>query len=171
MSSPMCGLKEKMMTLKFRSIGLKLCTAILLLTLVPAAAHAAGAVVDCSGCTPPPAFTSISAALASLPAAGPNSISVIGTCNETVIISGRTDLTIFGNPTATVTPTPGNRRGMVILQSRRISIQNIVFDGGRGVFVNDQSRVDFTNITIQNSTGIGLTSLDSLVHIADSTIK
>jgi nitrous oxidase accessory protein NosD len=37
--------------------------------------------------------------------------------------------------------------------------------------VNDNSRVDFTSVTVQNSLGIGLTSIDSLVHIADSTIK
>src|SRR5262249_54075777 len=32
-------------------------------------------------------------------------------------------------------------------------------------------KVDFDNITVQNSAGIGLTSLDSQVHIANSTIQ
>ena len=84
-------------------LGAKSLTGILLLGLLPATAFAAGAVVDCTGATPG-AFTSINAALASLPAAGPNSISVVGTCHENVVFIGRSDLTIFGNPTATVTP-------------------------------------------------------------------
>src|SRR5215472_12748233 len=129
---------------------------------------AAGAVVDCSGATPG-AFTTITAALASLPAAGPNSISVVGTCHENVAVVGRTDLTIFGNPTATVVPGNVNRRLLVIVASQRVGIQNLTFDGGRGVAVNDNSRVDFDTITVQNSGATGITSLDSLVHIFAST--
>jgi len=131
---------------------------------------AAGAVVDCSGATPG-AFTTITAALASLPAAGPNSISVVGTCHENVVIFGRTELTIFGNPTATVVPGNANRRLLVIFASQRVGIQNLTFEGGRGVAVNDNSRVDFDNVTVQNSTGVGITSLDSFVHLAESTVK
>jgi len=143
----------------------------LLLVLLPSSlAFAAGATVDCTGATPG-AFTTITAALASLPAAGPNSISVTGTCHENVVMFGRTDLTIFGNPTATVVPGNANGHLLAIAASQRVGIQNITFDGGRGAIVNDNSRVDFTSVTIQNSLGIGLTSIDSLVHIADSTIK
>ncbi|HET8892247.1 MAG TPA: right-handed parallel beta-helix repeat-containing protein [Candidatus Angelobacter sp.] len=151
--------------------GPKLLFISLLAVLLPASrAFAAGATVDCSGATPG-AFTTITAALASLPAAGPNSISVTGTCHENVVMFGRTDLTIFGNPTATVVPGNANGRLLAIFGSQRIGIQNITFDGGRGAIVNDNSRVDLTSVTIQNSLGIGLTSIDSLVHIADSTIK
>jgi hypothetical protein len=143
----------------------------LLAALLPSSlAFAAGATVDCSGATPG-AFTTITAALASLPAAGPNSISVTGTCHENVVMSGRTDLTIFGNPTATVVPGNANGHLLAIFASQRVGIQNITFDGGRGALINDNSRVDFTSVTIQNSLGIGLTSIDSLVHIADSTVK
>lgn len=148
---------------------LKLLTGILTLALLPATGFATDAVVDCSGATPG-AFTTITAALATLPAAGPNSISVTGTCHENVVFFGRTDLTIFGNPTATVTP--GNAGHLMVIDgSQRIEIQNLTFDGGLGVIVEDNSRADFTSITVQNSTGIGLTSIDSIVHIADSTIK
>jgi len=157
--------------MKLCALGLKSLIGILVIGLLPATALAAGAVVDCTGASPPPAFSSINAALASLPAAGPNSISVVGTCHENVVFFGRTDLTIFGNPTATVVPGNANGHLLAIFSSQRIGIQNITFDGGRGAFINDNSRVDLTNITIQNSGGIGLTSIDSLVHIADSTIK
>lgn len=141
-----------------------------LLFLFSNLAFADSAVVDCSGATPG-AFTTITAALASLPAAGPNSISVTGTCHENVVMFGRTDLNISGNPTATVVPGNVNGHLLAIGGSQRVGIQNITFDGGRGAIVSDNSRVDFINVTIQNSLGIGLTSIDSLVHIADSTVK
>jgi hypothetical protein len=140
------------------------------LLLPSSLAFAANAVVDCSAATAG-AFTSIHDALASLPAAGPNSISVSGTCHENVVMFGRTDLSIFGNPTATVLPGNANGHLLAISGSQRVGIQNITFDGGRGALINDNSRVDLTNVTIQNSLGIGLTSIDSLVHIADSTVK
>jgi hypothetical protein len=140
------------------------------LLLPSSLAFAANAVVDCSAATAG-AFTSIHDALASLPAAGPNSISVSGTCHENVVMFGRTDLSIFGNPTATVLPGNANGHLLAISGSQRVGIQNITFDGGRGALINDNSRVDLTNVTIQNSLSIGLTSIDSLVHIADSTVK
>jgi len=151
--------------------GYKFVFICLLAVLLPSSlAFADGATVDCTGATPG-AFTTITAALASLPAAGPNSIAVTGTCHENVVMFGRTDLTIFGNPTATVVPGNANGHLLSINASQRVGIQNLTFDGGRGAIVNDNSRVDFTSVTIQNSLGIGLTSIDSLVHIADSTIK
>src|SRR5215470_19510053 len=151
--------------MKLRVSALKLITAVLTLALLPGAAFAAGAVVDCSGATPG-AFTTITAALASLPAAGPNSISVVGTCHENVVFFGRTDLTIFGNPTATVVPGNANGHLLAINNSQRINIQGLTFDGGRGAIVDENSSVNLDTVTIQNSTGIGLTSIDSLVHIA-----
>ncbi|PYP92795.1 MAG: hypothetical protein DMG65_03125 [Candidatus Angelobacter sp. Gp1-AA117] len=156
------------MTMKMCASGLRLLAGILL--LMPAAAFGAGAVVDCSGATPG-AFTSINAALASLPAAGPNSITVSGTCHENVVIVGRTELNISGNPTATITPGNPNGRVLVIFESRQVGIQNLVLDGGRGVSVFDQSRADFDTVTIQNSAGLGMTALDSLVHISNTTIQ
>ena len=156
--------------MKLRVSALKLITAVLTLALLPGAAFAAGAVVDCSGATPG-AFLTITAALASLPAAGPNSISVVGTCHENVVFFGRTDLTIFGNPAATVVPGNANGHLLAIDNSQRIGIQGITFDGGRGAIVDENSSVTFNTVTIQNSAGIGLTSIDSQVHIANSTVQ
>jgi hypothetical protein len=150
------------------SSGYKLLFACSLL-LLSSFAFAGNATVDCSGNTPG-AFTSIHDALASLPAAGPNFISVTGTCHENVVMAGRTDLNISGNPSATVVP--GNAGHLLAIDaSQRVGIQNITFDGGRGALVSNNSQVELVNITIQNSLGIGLTTIDSLVHIADSTIK
>src|SRR6202171_5905010 len=156
--------------MKLRISRTKLLIAFSLLALLPASASAADAIVDCTGATPG-AFITITAALASLPAAGPNSISVTGTCHENVTMLGRTDLFIFGNPTATVVPGDANGQLLAIHGSQRVFIQNLTFDGGQGVLVIGNSRVDFNTVTIQNSGGVGLTSNDSLVHIANSTIK
>src|SRR5437868_3452401 len=151
----------------FSGIKLFFCCLLLLFSNL---AFADNAVVDCSGATPG-AFTSIHEALAALPATGPNSISVSGTCHENVVMFGRTNLNISGNPTATVVPGNANGHLLAIGGSQRVGIQNITFDGGRGAIVSDNSRVDFINVTIQNSLGIGLTTIDSLMHIADSTVK
>ena len=88
-----------------------------------------------------------------------------------MVIVSRTQLNISGNPTATIVANNPNGRVLVIFASQQVGIQNLVIDGGRGVAVNDQSRVDFDTVTIQNSASLGMTSLDSLVHIFNSTIK
>lgn len=142
---------------------------ILCFLLLPAAAHAASAVVDCSGATPG-AFTTITAALATLPSAGPNSISVKGTCSESVFVTNRTNLQIFGNPTATIQSPNANARLLVIFDSQRISVTGITFAGSRGILVNDNSSATFDTIAVQNSGNVGLTSIDSRVHLFNSTI-
>ena len=65
--------------MKLRCFGPKVLLAFLLILLPSSLAFAADAAVDCSGATPG-AFTTITAALASLPLAGPNSITVTVTC-------------------------------------------------------------------------------------------
>src|SRR5439155_22690935 len=125
-----------------------------ILLLLPVAAYGAGAVVDCSGATPG-AFTSINAALASLPPQGPNSITVTGICDENVVIVNRTQLNISGNPTATIVADNPNGRALVIFASQQVGIQNLIIDGRLGVVVDDLSRVDFDKVTIQNRGRLG----------------
>ncbi len=149
--------------------GFRLLFAALLL-FVANAAFADSAVVDCTGATPG-AFTTITAALASLPAAGPNTISVSGTCTENVVISGRTGLSIFGNPSATVHPANPNGRVLAIFGSQQVGASNVVFDGGRGISIVNTPFAEFDSITVQNSTAIGITSIDSIVHLSNSTVK
>src|SRR5438309_6533517 len=105
----------------FRCHGFNLFVACLLL-LVSNVAFAAGATVDCSGATPG-AFTTITAALASLPAAGPNNITVTGNCTENVNIINRSQLTINAVPgTANVVPANPNARIMLIIGSQQIFV-------------------------------------------------
>ena len=141
-----------------------------LLLLLSSFAFADSAVVDCSGATPG-AFTTVTAALASLPAAGPNSIAVSGTCTENIVIVNRTDLAILGNPSATIHAANSNGRVLTIFDSLRVGVSNnITFDGGRGIAINGTPRADFDAITVQNSGGIGVTATDSLVHLSNSLI-
>jgi hypothetical protein len=155
--------------MKLRCFGPKVLLAFLLI-LPSSLAFAAGAAVDCSGATPG-AFTSITAALASLPLAGPNSITVTGTCIENVLIFNRTDLVVSGNPTATIQPATPTGRPLFISSSQRISFNLITFNGGRGIFINSSSDISFDSDTVQNGAGIGITSIDSLAHISNSTVS
>jgi hypothetical protein len=148
----------------------RLMSALLLALICLSSARAADTTVGCPGGTPG-AFTSVNAAIASLPATGPNTIAISGTCTENVIVANVNSLTLFGNPTATLQPASANGRPLTIVIARGISINNLVLTGGRGVFVNDNSDVTFDTVTIQNSTGIGLTSIDSLAHIINSSVS
>lgn len=157
--------------MKICSSGPKLLFACLLVLLLPSSlAFATDTTVGCPGGTPG-AFTSITAALASLPAAGPNSIAVSGTCTENIVIVGRTDLGIFGNPSATILPLNPNGRILSIFDSLRVGVSNnITFNGGRGIAITTTPRADFDAITVQNSGSIGITSTDSLVHLSNSSV-
>lgn len=140
--------------------------------LLPIAAFANSAVVDCSGATPG-AFTTITAALASLPKTGPNFVTVSGgPCTDNVLVRGFSDLFIASSG-ASVTINSGdpNRRLMNIFDSRNVSIEGpFVFNGGTGIVVNSNSTAQFDSIAIQNSTLQGLRTVNSIVDISNSTI-
>jgi hypothetical protein len=164
--------REGKETMYISSSGFKLLFICLLVLLVPASrAFATDTTVGCPGGTPG-AFTTMSDALASLSAVGPNSIAVSGTCTENVFVINRTDLSIFGNPTATIQPATPTGRPLFISGSQRISVSNnITFNGGRGIFINSSTDVTFDSVTVQNGSGIGVTAIDSLSHISNSTIN
>jgi hypothetical protein len=87
------------------------------------------------------------------------------------VIVGRTDLAIFGNPSAVIQPLNPSGRVMTIFGSQRVGVSNnITFNGGRGIAIVDNSRADFDSITVQNSGGLGIFSNDSIVHIGNSSI-
>lgn len=157
--------------MKICSSGPKVLFTCLLILLLPCSrAFATDTTVGCPGGTPG-AFTSITAALASLPAVGPNSIAVTGTCTENVFVFNRTDLFVFGNPTATIQPVTPTGRPLFISGSQRVGFNLIVFNGGRGIFVNSSTDISFDSDTVQNGSGIGITSIDSLAHLSNSTVS
>jgi Right handed beta helix region len=142
-----------------------------LLLLLSNLAFAGSATVDCSGATPG-AFTTITAALASLPTAGPNSISVTGNCTENVNIISRTQLNIFSAPgTASVTAANPNARILLILGSQQVFIDGINFNGGRGVLVNNSTDVQLGDGTFQNSSLQGISTFNSTFDIFNATVQ
>lgn len=157
------------MTLRF--FGTKLLCASLLVLLHSSQTFAAGATVDCSGATPG-AFTTITAALASLPLAGPNSINVSGNCTENVNIIGRTQLTIAAAPgTANVTAGNPNARVLLIINSQQIFVDGINFSGGRGILVNNSADVQLADGTFQNSSLQGISIVNSTFDIFNATVQ
>src|SRR5262249_3279355 len=132
---------------------------------------AAGATVDCSGTTPG-AFTTITAALASLPLAGPNSITVTSNCTENVNVVGRTQLTIAAAPgTAKVTAANTNARVLVIVSSQQIFVDGINFSGGRGVLVENSTDVQLADGTFENSSLQGISLFNSTFDIFNATVQ
>jgi hypothetical protein len=152
-------------------LRLKVLSCLLLFLLVPVISFGADTTVGCPGGTPG-AFTTISAALASLPLVGPNSIFVSGNCTETIVISSRTALSINATPgTATVTPANPNGRTLLILDSNTISIDGVNFTGGRGIFINDSNDVQLGDMTVSGSSFQGINTNNSVVDIFNATIQ
>ncbi len=147
------------------------CLLVIFLLVFSGVALANDITADCTGTTPG-AATSINQALLSLPLAGPNSIYVIGTCTESVTISGRTQLTIFANPgTATLTAADPNRRLLVMFDSSQVFIDGLNFSGGRGILVYNSTDISFGDTTIQNSGLQGISTTNSVIDIFNATIQ
>jgi hypothetical protein len=115
--------------------------------------------VDCSGATPG-AFTSIQAAINSLPVNAttePHKITVVGTCG-TVSIDSRQRITIEApaGQTATLTSANPNAFLVSIARSRSIVLRRLVVSGGRiGLFLDQNSEASIEDLTLEN-TGRGI---------------
>jgi hypothetical protein len=142
-----------------------------LLLLTPGLLFANSATVDCTGATPG-AFTSIQAAVSSLPKQGPNDITVLSNCTEHVLISNYNDLSIFATPGSfTVTSDNAARRVINITDSTKIVIDGLSFAGGRGLFVNNSQDVFVGDGNITNSGAQGMVSVNSVVDIFNMAIQ
>jgi hypothetical protein len=158
--------------MKIYRYGFKFLTGAICSLLLPVAAHANNAVVDCSGATPG-AFTTITAALATLPKAGPNFVTVSGgPCSDNILVRGFSQLFISSaGPSVTINPADPNRRLLNIFESQNVVVEGpFVFNGGTGIVVNQNSVAQFDSITIQNSTLQGIRSLNSIVDVSNSSI-
>ncbi len=155
-----------------RALGLMSAVIVATLTLNVGAAQAANVFVDCTGAPPPGAFTSISAALATLDPAGPNTIYVTGDChNEFLQIVHFRFLTIAAATpgSAVISHTQGacgggaadpfaNRSVVHILNSSNISLVDLIIRGGgsAGVDLTDAYGVALRSVTIEGNRGQGL---------------
>src|SRR5712692_341344 len=145
--------------------------------LLPTAARAANVTVDCTGATPG-AFSSITAALNSLPVnspSEPNIITVTGPCTENVFIIERERLVIQAAPgqTATINAADPSADVLGIGGSRRITLLGLILQGGQtGVIVDRGSEVEIRNSTIQSNSGDGLVvQIGSVLVMENSTIQ
>src|SRR5206468_1952252 len=143
--------KEETMRIRLAIISLLVCSAL----------HATNLTVDCTGAPAP--FTSITAAMNTLDAIGPHTITVIGTCTENVSISGRDRLTIQGSnitPSGIHAATPGGP-AVDVARAHGITLRQLTLSGGnRTLSAHNQSELTLQTITIGNATGSGLTILD-----------
>lgn len=127
--------------------------------------------VDCSGATSG-AFTSFASAVASLTPTGPNTINVVSNCTDHIFIVNSTNLSIFGNPgTVTITSDTPTMAVLSIIDSTNVTADGVNFSGGQGIFINNSLDVFVADGAMQNSGGLGVTSLNSVVDIFNFAIQ
>jgi hypothetical protein len=141
--------------------------------LIPAAAGAAKPVeVDCS--SPKAKIKTIKDGLAQLPTIGPSTLLVSGICHESVSIENRQYLTVQGNPTATIDGGTDIESVMISTSnSREIMLTNLtVTGGGQGVFCGGGDLCRMSNVTVENSLGVGVgVGVFAVFTILHSTIQ
>jgi Periplasmic copper-binding protein (NosD) len=132
--------------------------------------------VDCSGATPG-AFTSIQAAINSLPlnvTTEPHTITVTGTCG-TVSIDSRQRITIEApvGQTATITSVNPNAVLVGVGRSRSIVLRRLVLSGGRiGLFLNQNAEVTVEDVTVEQSVrGILMFQNSSLATSGNTRVR
>ena len=147
-------------------------------------------------CNAPGPLSKINNVLKLLNPAGPNTLVISGTCKENIVIQGFDRLTLVAKPGAVLTDASGGQQWAVvlILDSRRVSIQGFTISGGnvgvscddyslcrlrgntfdgtaqRGVDVNN-SELTLSGDVIQNGSYIGLYVNASNVQASNVTIQ
>lgn len=157
--------------------GLDFCVKLLALVLFAASgASAADLTVVCPG-GGPGAYPSITAALNAITNnAGPNSISVSGTCTENVFIFNPSNLNIHNAPGSTAVITNAASPAQITVQlfgSRLVTFNGLSIQGGNpGLFVNQGSDLQMFNSVIENNVGDGATVLiKSDLNLISCTIR
>ena len=154
------------------------CAILLTLFLLPAASHAANVTVGCPGGSGGQ-YPSINAALNAIGQTGPHTITVTGTCAESVSLSNARSILI-------IAPTPGGAT-IVGLQdndtfdiglSQDITLQNLEIRGnpassiglGVNIFTNSQVNIFACNIHASPDGGVSADS-DSAVALQNTTLQ
>jgi hypothetical protein len=133
-----------------------------LFLLLAEPAFAATARVDCSGATPG-AFTSINAALASLPGTSGHTIRVSGTCVERVTLHEWKDLRLEGAPSATLLH-DGHLtefRILSIRKSENVVLRNLTIGAAAGGAPFTPVQIASSTVSIESCTLQGGTALAS----------
>lgn len=133
-------------------------------------AQAADIAVDCGA----KKNNSINAALALLDKTGPHTITVSGACSEEVVIENFDDLTLRGNPGASINdPTPSvldDNNVVTIGGSRDVTVRDLTINGGAdGITCFRFSVCYLLNLTVQGGyEGISLARSEAFV--GDNTV-
>lgn len=127
--------------------------------LVASSASADDLTVICPG-GGPGAYPSITAALSAITNnAGPNSISVSGTCTENVFIFNQSNLNIHNAPGSTAVIANAASPAQITVQlfgSRLVTFNGLSIQGGNpGLFVNQGSDLQMFNSVIEKNVGDG----------------
>ncbi len=144
-----------------------------LLFLFPTLAVATTVNVDCGNPSPPAGtFSTIGAALATLPLIGPNTVNIVGTCTESLNLTGYQNLTFqtatFG--AAIVSPTNPNAPSFNLTSSRIITFRRLILE--RGVRIGRDSEATLDTCTVADSTGIGINvGPQAIATVTGSTIQ
>ena len=135
----------------------RLFSIITLLLTISVGASAANLKVHC-GRTGEDGYSSINAALKKANPQGPNTLTVSGTCNESVLIQSFDRLTLTGQRGASIIDTT-NGTGVVldIVDSHRVSVTGFTISGGvNGVLCEQFSTCYFSANTVQGATDAGV---------------
>lgn len=126
------------------------------LLLVAFRAFPASVTVGCPGGTPG-TYPSINAALAALDNQGPHTITVTGTCTESVLLDQRERLTIQAPTGQTATINGTASFGIQILNSGNITLRNLAVSAPQtGIAVANKSAAAIAGVTAQG----GLNAID-----------
>ncbi len=145
--------------------------AVVVLILCPLMAKAATVPVNCNLPSP---LGKIGNVLKMLNPAGPNTITVSGTCRENLFIKGFDRLTLIAKPGAVLTDASGGQEWAVVnvVDSRRISIQGFTITGGNaGVSCSDFSLCRFSGNTFQGASQRGVDINDSDATFSGDVIQ
>jgi len=116
---------------------------------------------------------SINAALKMLNPQGPNTLNVYGTCKENVTVWRFNQLTLSGQPGATINDASGGTGAVVYIgESTEIEVQGFTINGGTWtVMCDDFSVCRLDGNTIQGASGVGVQIGMSRATIGANTIQ
>ncbi len=157
--------------------GLAFCAMLVASMLLAASSvSAANLTVICPG-GGPGAYPSITAALNAITNnAGPNSITVSGTCTENIVIRNQNDLSIQAAPGSTAVIVNAANPAQITVHlfgSRLVAFYGLTIQGGNpGIYVNQGSDLQMFNSVIEKNVGAGAAAaIKSDLNLASCIIR